>query len=554
MRRARKYLMAAFSLLLCFTIVACSSNNGKSNSNSNGSVNENAEASTADPNEPGWRSKTDPITFDWYINFSWFGAKWGEDLTSQYITKKTGVSVNFIVPPGNENEKLNTMIASGDLPDFITIDVSNDAVKKMIEGELVLPLNQLADQYDPYFYKVADPAKLAWLKQDDGHVYGYPNASSSSEDFKKYGQNFTSAQTFLVKKDMYEAIGSPDMRTPEGFLNALKAAKEKFPEVNGQPLIPLGLQEFTDVGNNALGDHLMNFLALPREKDGKVYDRTTDPDYVAWLKTFREANELGLLSKDIFIDKRPQMEEKIAQGRYFAMIYQRTDMSAQNATLYQQDPNSVYIAVDGPANTNLDQPTLSGPGIGGWTLTMISKKVKDKERAMQFLSYMVSEEGQKDASLGEKGVTYDSIDGKDQLKPEVVELMNKDGAASGKKYGVSYQYWMLMDTNMRMQWDPPAAEPGKQVEDWTKGKTVSFSLYDGINPTGTSEEGIIANKVNQQWGKVLPKLMFAKLDNEFDKIFADYLEFRKDAGYEKVEAYQNAQIEKNKKKMEELNQ
>ncbi|WP_139997285.1 extracellular solute-binding protein [Paenibacillus paridis] len=553
MRKVQKYLFVAFTLLLCFSIVACSSNN-KNNSNSNDAVNGNVDASKADPNVPGWKGNTEPIKFDWYINFSWFGAKWGEDLTSQYITKKTGVSVNFIVPPGNENEKLNTMIASGDLPDFITIDVSNDAVKKMIEGELVLPLNQLADQYDPYFYNVADPAKMAWLKHDDGNLYGYPNASSSSEDFKKYGQNFTSAQTFLVKKDMYEAIGSPDMRTPEGFLNALKAAKEKFPEVNGQPLIPLGLQEFTDIGNNALGDHLMNFLALPREKDGKVYDRTSDPDYVTWLKTFRKANELGLLSKDIYIDKRPQMEEKIAQGRYFAMLYQRTDMSAQNATLYQQDPNSVYIAVDGPANLNLDQPTLSGPGIGGWTLTMISKKVKDKERAMQFLSYLISEEGQKDASLGEKGVTYDSIDGKDQLKPEVVELMNKDGAASGKKYGVSYQYWMLMDTNMRMQWDPMAVEPGKQVEDWTKGKTVSFSLYDGINPTGTSEEGIIANKVNQAWGKALPKLMFAKTDVEFDKIFAEYIDFRKAAGYDKVEAYQNAQMEKNKEKMKELNQ
>ncbi|GGO01079.1 ABC transporter substrate-binding protein [Saccharibacillus kuerlensis] len=537
-------MFAAIILSLTVGVTACSPG---------GSGNDKAStekaAAAVNPNEPGWKSSKEPITFDWYMNFSWFGAKWGEDLTSQYITDKTGVSVNFIVPPGNENEKLNTLIASGDLPDFITIDVSNDAVQKMIEGKLVLPLNELADQYDPYFYKTADPAKLAWMKKEDGNVYGFPNASSSSEDFKKYGENFTSAQTFLVRKDMYEAIGSPDMRTPEGFLGALQAAKEKFPEVNGQPLIPLGLQEFTDIGNNALGDHLMNFLALPREQDGEIYDRTRDPEYIKWLKTFAEANRQGLLSKDIFIDKRPQMEEKIAQGRYFAMMYQRTDMSAQNASLYQQDPNSVYIAVDGPSNTNMDQPTLSGPGIGGWTLTMISKNVKDKARAVQFLTYLISEEGQKDTSLGQKGITYDTIDGKDQLLPEVIDLMNKDGGAAGKKYGVSYQYWMLMDTNMRMQWDAPSVEPGKQLEDWTKGKTVDFSLYEGINPTGTSEEGIVSNKINQEWGRVLPKLLFTKSDAEFDDMFNKYLQFRESAGYNKIIAYQNAKLQKNKEKL-----
>ena len=52
--------------------------------------------------------------------------------------------------------------------------------------------------------------------------------------------------TFLVRKDMYEALGKPDMTTPEGFLGALRAAKAKFGTVNGQPLIPVGFQEFTD--------------------------------------------------------------------------------------------------------------------------------------------------------------------------------------------------------------------------------------------------------------------------------------------------------------------
>ena len=198
---------------------------------------------TVDATKPGWKQDVKPITLDWYINYNWFPAKWGQDLTSKYVTKKTGVNFNIQVPAGDANQKLNTMIASGSLPDIITMAWPEDGYKKLIEGGLVEPLDELAKKYDPYFTKIADPAKASWYTQADGHYYGYPNASSSPADFEKYKELKPSNQTFLVRKDMYEAIGKPDMRTPDGFLNALKMAKEKFPNVNGKPLIPFGTQD-----------------------------------------------------------------------------------------------------------------------------------------------------------------------------------------------------------------------------------------------------------------------------------------------------------------------
>ncbi|WP_234414309.1 extracellular solute-binding protein [Paenibacillus sp. CAA11] len=549
-KKARHMLIWSLTLTLLLSLTACS---GSKNSNGQEPQSGDTSSSPAAPlssDQPNWKNDISPITFDWYMNFSWFANKWGGDATSKYITKKTGVSVNFIVPAGNENEKLNTMIASGSLPDFITLAFNADGVKSMIEGGLVEPLNKLADEYDPYFYKVADPAKLAWYTQEDGNVYAYPNSSASPKDFKKYSSKYTSNQTFMVRKDMYEALGKPDMRTPEGFLAALKAAKEKFPDVNGQPLIPLGLHEFTDTGNYSLEGYLQNFLAIPYEKDGKLYDRSTDPEYVKWLKTLRQANEEGLLSKDIFIDKRPQMEEKISQGRYFAMLYQRSDMAPQQNALYANDPNSVYIAVDGPANSKLEPPTLAGPGISGWTVTLISKKAKDKKRAIQFLSYLISEEGNKDLYLGEKGVTYDTIDGKDQFKPEVLKLLNSDRSSFDKKYGASYTFWMMQDTNLSLTWAPPSIAPFKQPEDWTKGKTHSFSEFEDINPTGNSKEGIAKTKNDQLWSKTLPKLLLSKSDADFDQAFAEFLEKRDKNGYKLVQEFQQKKLEKNRAKLE----
>lgn len=552
MVKSTKWLSSLAALALTVGLTACgggADNNGNSAKSGNDLSTPSNDAQVVNADEPGWKSSTEPITFDWYLNYSWFGDKWGVDKTTQYITKKTGVNINFIVPAGNENEKLNTMIASNNLPDLITLDWNSDAIDKMIKGGLVLPLNELADQYDPYFFKVADPDKLKWYTEKDGNVYGYPNQSSSPSNFKEYGDNFTSSNTFLVRKDMYEAIGKPDMRTPEGFLKALKVAKEKFPEVNGQPLIPFGTQEFTDIGNGSFGTNLMDFLAIPYEKDGKLYDRSTDPEYIRWLKTFREANEQGLIAKDIFIDKRPQMEEKITQGRYFAMMFPRSDLQNQNITRYQQDPNSVYIAVDGPANSKLDQPKLGGPSIAGWTLTLISKNVKDKERAIRFLTYLISEEGNKDLFFGEKGVTYDTIDGKDQFLPEVLNMYNNDRSSFAKTYGASYTFWMMMDPALNLKWAPASVEPIKQPEDWTRGKVADNSVYANLDPAVSSPEGIALGRVNTQWGKTLPKLILSNSEAEFDAAWNEFQQYRKEHNLDKIQAFQQAAFEQNAAKL-----
>src|SRR5690606_25453814 len=157
-------------------------------------------------------------------------------------------------------------------------------------------------------------------------------------------------------------------------------------------------------------------------------------------------------------------------------------MAAQHLGLHGKDPYSDSIALEAPANSTLAEPTLACAGLSGWTITPITEYVKDIERAIRFMSYLISEEGQRDMYLGPKGVTYDTIDGKDQFKPEVLELLNSDRTAFDQKYGASHTFWMLMDTDMQLQWQPPTSEPFKQLEDWTKGKTQSFAVYDDTNP------------------------------------------------------------------------
>ncbi len=504
---------------------------------------------TGNEGTPATTSK-DKVKLQWYINFSWFPTKWGEDPVSQKITELTGVDIEYIVPAGNEAEKLSTMIASDTLPDLLTLGWWEGLFNDMISGDMLQPLNKLAETYKSDFTKVAVPERLNWYTRDDGNVYGYPNASFSPSDYKNM-KTIESNQTFLVRKDIYEAIGSPNMSTPEGFLDALSKAKEKFPTVDGQALIPFGLHEFTDQGNFSLETFLMNYLAIPFEKDGKIYDRFTDPEYIAWLKTLRKANEMGLIAKDIFVDKRAQMEEKIAQKRYFAMLYQWTDCQAQLKTLYTADPNQTYIAVDGPKNSKQDPHTINGPGIAGWTLTSISKKSKYPDKALELMTFMMGEEGQKLIWAGIEGQTYDVVNDKIVFKPEVLDLVNKDRAAYDKKYGGSTTHWMLMDNAFANAkgYTTPDEEPGLSIKKWTTSYAQNNSAYEYLPFVAETPEAKAGLKIDAEKGKVIPQLILAKSDEEFDKMYSDFLKFRQENGIDLILAEQQKQMDANKKRL-----
>lgn len=535
------------AFLMAFLVLA-----GLSSCAKKDEVSTNSQPGTADI--PGWKvNKDDPIKFDWYINFSWFSRHWGDSKVSKYITKKTGVDLNFIVPAGNEAEKLNAMIAGDALPDILTLGWYEGQVSMLIDSGLVWALDELAEKYDPYFFKVSNPNKIGWYTRDDGHFYGYPNASYTPLDYEKYKGKMTSNETFLVRKDLYEALGSPDMTTPEGFLKALRDAKAKFPQVGGQPLIPFGTAEFSDVGCSQLQGALSHFLAISPEQDGKYVDSnlglTENPEYVRWLAALRQAHEEGMISTDIFVDKRSQIEEKVAQGRYFCMLYQNWDMQASQNALYARDPNMVYIAVPGPKNSHGDDPVLAGGSIAGWTITMISKNCKDPARAMQLLTYFISEEGQMDTNFGIEGETYTIVDGIPTLTPEVRELDSKDKNLQETEIGVQFTYWMLMDTAWQTQWGVEYAPSLAQPQLWTAPYVASYAVYDGLAIPIGSDEDLIYQDIQRRWGKVLSSLIRAESKAKFDRILADFNQYKKDKGIEKVVKLQTELMNANKAKL-----
>lgn len=492
-------------------------------------------------NIPGWQQHAaDEVTLDWYVNFSWFTTPFGGNVVSEKITEETGININFLTPRGSEAEKFNALISSKSLPDLITLCWWENQLDEMITGEMVYPLNELADEYDPYFWEVADGQVINWYTKEDGNVYCYPNSFYVPSDYEE-NDNIGSNQTFLVRKDIYEAIGSPDMTTAKGFKEAVRKAAEMFPEIDGYPLIPIGAHEFNDVGCVSFDQYLQNFLAIPYEKGGKYYDRYTDTEYVDWLKTFRELGAEGYLKQDIFIDQRLQMEEKIARGQYFCMLFQRTDLLTQQAELYARNPDSVYIAVDGPRNSRGDDYCLPGAGINGWTVTLISKNCERPDRAIELFSYLMSDRGQMLTFLGVEGVTYDMAEGKPAVRPEIQAMIDNNRLEYDRLYGAAGAYWMFQDNARLLKWRQPLSGPGGQMEEWTYPYSHYLAQYETSFDAKT-EAGNADMNIKKLWSTVLPKLLLAPTEEEFNRIFAEFKEERDKLGFDIVQQENTRQM------------
>lgn len=549
----KKVYFLGVALLSVLTLAACG---GGSSSKGGGEVSkgEKAMESTpdarfkADASKPSWESdKETPAKLKWYVNFDWYArSAWGVDVVSKKIKEDMNIDVEFV--NGND-EKMNTMLAGEDLPDLMTFDRNMPAAKEA--AKFTLPLNKLAEKYDPYFLEhAAKPETLKWYTLEDGNIYGYPSFSTTTKDYESGGVQ--GDQVFIVRKDIYEKIGSPDMSTPQGFIDALKKAKEAQPKVDdGSDLVPFAATalDIANGGDGALGWVLQDFLNIPPSVDGKVNDRDSNEDYVAWLEVLREAFNSDLMSNDQFSDNDNTMKEKLAQGKYFAYLHSNTkginEVMSENNT--RNGGKETYIAVDGPKNAKGDNPTFSGGNIGGWTQTFITTSTKEPQKAMELLTYLASEYGTMVSAFGVEGQTYNLVDGKAVFTEDIEKIRNTDIGTFDKEIGFG-SYWQLANDNYAIEMGQKPATSIRQMVEWAADKLAPRFELEDIDPkTGSQARNL--TKIHTERVQAIVNVIQAKSKEEGQDIWNNFLEGRKNNGWEEIVKYRNEQVEKNIEKV-----
>lgn len=496
---------------------------------------------TVDPETPAWQldKKSETTDLTWYVNADWWNTDFGKDVVTKKIKEDLNINIKFIT---GDDTKLNTFFAGGDMPDLLTIFDSNSPVVQKA-ATWALPLNELAEKYDPYFNKVAAADTLNWFQLKDGKTYGYPNYSNTQADYDS--GNIPAKTAFVIRKDVYEALGSPDFGTPEAFRKSMSEIKAKFPD-----MIPFGFNAIGE-GTGSLGDALQDFIGVPLEtEDGKFYNRNLDEDYLTWLRTLNAVYRDGAISDDSFADDGTGFEEKVKSGKYAAMLLDGTPQQGGNLQIFMSaNPGKEYMAVDGPQSTVGHQPTLNQSGITGWMINYITKNCKDPAKAIQIFTYLLSEEGQKLMNYGIEGVTYKSNpDGTVELLPEVKDLQLNNADKFKKDYRMGEFMFFGHDRHKALSKDA-FPESIKQMQEWGKGKLKPHFILENINPDQGTPEARGQTAINTNWNTTLVSMIRAKDEAAFDSTLADHKAFLDKNNWSKIVEVRSEKMKANKEKL-----
>ncbi|QQZ60971.1 sugar ABC transporter substrate-binding protein [Paenibacillus sonchi] len=496
---------------------------------------------TVDAETPAWKldKKEETTELTWYVNADWWNTDFGKDVVTKKIKEDLNINIKFIT---GDDTKLNTFFAGGDMPDLLTIFDSNSPVVQKA-ATWALPLNDLAEKYDPYFNKVAAADTLNWFQLADGKTYGYPNYSNTQADYDS--GNIPAKTAFVIRKDVYEALGSPAAGTPEEFKNVMGQIKARFPE-----LIPFGFNSIGE-GTGSLGDVLQDFLGVPMEtKEGGFYNRNLDKDYLAWLKTINAVYRDGAISDDSFADDGTAFEEKVKSGKYATMLLDGTPQQGGNLQIYMSaNPGKEYIAIDGPQSTVGHAPTLNQSGITGWMISFITKKCKDPAKAMQIFTYLLSDEGQKLMNYGIEGETYQvNANGKVELLPAVKDLQLNNADKFKKDYRLGEFMFFGHDRDKALSEDA-FPESIKQMQEWGKGKLKPHFILENINPDQGTPEARALSAINTKWNTTMVSMLRSKDDASFDSLLADYKTFLDNNNWDKIVEIRTEKMKKNKEKL-----
>ena len=492
----------------------------------------------ADPEDLEWKEDTSPIELGYYANFSWFSLDWN-DATAERVTAKTGVDLNFMKPVVDDGQKLNMMIAGNQLPDILTLDKNDAALKKMAEAGMLWSLDDLIDEYAPKMREILPKEILSNYQMADGKTYQF-TTWIQGEAWQKAAREYdqivgTNQPVMTVRKDYYDEIGRPEIRNMADFIAAVKQMKENHPDKIG--FYPAdGSMSADEFGKSAKLSHYGIQMGLSTdfsEKDGGIQWVVRDDKFKEPMKYLNEMYLEGILTKDPFIDTKDVGKAKIEQGDVISYCWTISD--------------GEKVPGDNPETTYEILPPFETYGQirtgAGWLATVIPKTCKDPERAIRFLEYLASVEGHSDVSWGIEGDTYQDavagaqwhmVDGKPVLLEEYVKDKNADWGGVASRNGLG-EYWIACNELLwnLPWWNDQDERMNKFNEQF--GKYVEFRPeLDIQDPSPESEEGIIRQKAFSLLQQYSVKMIFTE---DFESVYQEFIQKIDELGMNKVEAY-----------------
>ena len=461
------------SLMLVSAMVAgmlagCGSDSGSSKGGSSTETGSAAEASSSGETADDADDKS-PITFE-YFNADGKNGNW-DNPVAKAITEATGVTLDVSYPvasQGDAKEDIALMIANDEYPDMI---YAKGSATDLYQAGALIDMTDLIEKYGPNIKKMygAEMEKLKW-SQDDPGISQLSYAGVNQKTLTTGGS--CQIQWAALKENDYKYPKTLDEY--EKMIKSYLAAHPKTEDGLDMIGITMSASDWhwmITLGNPAglIADASPdNGQWIIDDEYNVHYKHVTDEEkeYFKWL--CRMYNE-GILDPNFATQTDDDYIAKVASGRVVAITDAEWHYSQCEATLVADGKvDQTYVGLpvtlreDQVEKALLYQGTTVGWGIG------ITKSCEDPVRAIKFLDYLCSDEGQILYHWGIEGENY---------------FLDDDG-----------QPYRTDEEVAKAQSDPDYAK-NTGIDNYTGFPIYGTGSYseDGFPYTPTTKESVIAN-------------------------------------------------------------
>lgn len=551
-----KALAAVMAASMILTVAGCGG--GGSSSAADSSTSSKTESSAAESTSGGDDSSattgssgpddtTEPYEFDAYYSYQGSVKPWGEDAASKYMNEKFNIKVNYSCPEADADSKLNLMISSDDLPDVIILDRNANWLKLINLGKLV-DINTLKYEGCSFDEDILESTQK--LLSVNGGLYGIPNWARKGAT----GGNMS----WMVNHDVYEQLGSPELKTLEDLHQFMLDAKEKGVKTSDDqsifPWLPRqddnGFYTVSAIYRSYGNPNLIDTYWSQADNDVKL--AVYDDNYVAALKIANQWYKEGLFPETTYTDSNDQFVEKLSNGRAAITYYDFSqDDTNHFRTLLQEKDGNTYDLLGWELKDSPIYPAAEGVdwvygeegGTVGWNVNCITTKAENPQRIFDLYSWMLTKDGSINMMYGPEGGLWEGKDdeGNPLLKKPEEELTSDEKNAAGcwfwsqpahsdnvdlTKYAVNEQQpeasrsWVIsiQDHVFTPEDSIHPAIPGQK---FLTDENAGLSLE--IDPT--EDLGMARQAITDECKMRIPQIIMASDDATFDKLVQDLKDF-----------------------------
>lgn len=495
-----------------------------------------APIATASDIQLSYLDDTSPITFEMYIDYNWYTYDtWGKDDISKEITARTGVTLD--VYKSSDLAELGVLLAADDLPELI---FTSNLIARFEDEDVCYPWNRLAEQYAPGFFEWVNPLEKMNNTAADGNIYTFKTHFhywESPLDFPSTGDD-----GLFLRTDILEKLGMKleDITSVEELLDVFAKVDENKAEL-GIDVVYNPHPSWT----NAIGEYMGIKTTQWIDDDGNAHTVWSDPAFKEYYLMLNDLFNKGLLYKDAYAVRPEDFFALNRSGKVFATTY-NTGVATETNKIFDENGMEDYTFDSVKALTYKGEHVRKTYAAGvGWASTYITNNCKNPERAIKFMEFLKSPEGDaltqwgiegKHYNLNDEGMVIMTQQYYDQIEADKTSVGRSawyfQGSGLGEGTVIASKMSQTNATAQELEYQRPQYELLKYL----KSTYVSVPYWYFARVSSDTDEYVTQTKLQTYWSTKTQEIIQAENSEKAAALYDEMMAYLYDNGLTELEA------------------